>query len=59
MDQAGFPLKPFDFRVPGVMSMSCDMHKVTDRREQQPSIDLSSLVRLYTQRSVGDPLSKQ
>jgi glutamate/tyrosine decarboxylase-like PLP-dependent enzyme len=28
MDQAGFPLKPFDFRVPGVMSISCDTHKV-------------------------------
>jgi sphinganine-1-phosphate aldolase len=28
MDQADFPLKPFDFRLPGVMSMSCDTHKV-------------------------------
>jgi len=28
MDQAGFPLKPFDFRVPGVTSISCDSHKV-------------------------------
>ena len=28
MDQAGYPLKPFDFRVPGVTSMSCDTHKV-------------------------------
>ncbi|CAF1562285.1 unnamed protein product [Rotaria magnacalcarata] len=27
MDKAGFPLKPFDFRVPGVMSISCDSHK--------------------------------
>jgi len=27
MDQAGFPLKPFDFRVPGVTSISCDTHK--------------------------------
>ncbi|CAF3535396.1 unnamed protein product [Rotaria sordida] len=27
MGQAGFPLKPFDFRVPGVMSISCDTHK--------------------------------
>ncbi|CAF1245672.1 unnamed protein product [Adineta steineri] len=27
MDQAGFPLEPFDFRLPGVMSMSCDTHK--------------------------------
>ncbi|CAF1269847.1 unnamed protein product [Adineta steineri] len=27
MDEAGFPLKPFDFRVPGVMSISCDTHK--------------------------------
>ncbi|CAF2625081.1 unnamed protein product [Rotaria sp. Silwood2] len=27
MDQAGFPLKPFDFRLPGVMSISCDTHK--------------------------------
>jgi len=28
MNQAGFPLKLFDFRVPGVMSISCDTHKV-------------------------------
>jgi sphinganine-1-phosphate aldolase len=28
MDQAGFPLKPFDFRLPGVTSISCDTHKV-------------------------------
>lgn len=28
MDQAGYPLKPFDFRVPGVTSISCDTHKV-------------------------------
>jgi len=27
MDQAGFPLQPFDFRVPGVTSMSADTHK--------------------------------
>jgi len=27
MEQAGYPLKPFDFRVPGVMSISCDTHK--------------------------------
>uniref|UniRef100_A0A0G4HB11 sphinganine-1-phosphate aldolase n=1 Tax=Chromera velia CCMP2878 TaxID=1169474 RepID=A0A0G4HB11_9ALVE len=27
MDAAGFPLPPFDFRVPGVTSISCDPHK--------------------------------
>jgi len=27
MDLAGFPLKPFDFRVEGVTSISCDTHK--------------------------------
>ncbi|CAF1331331.1 unnamed protein product [Rotaria magnacalcarata] len=27
MDQAGFPLKPFDFRLPSVTSISCDTHK--------------------------------
>lgn len=27
MDEAGFPLPPFDFRVPGVTSISCDTHK--------------------------------
>jgi sphinganine-1-phosphate aldolase len=27
MEQAGFPLPPFDFRVPGVTSISCDTHK--------------------------------
>uniref|UniRef100_A0A8C5PR50 Sphingosine-1-phosphate lyase 1 n=1 Tax=Leptobrachium leishanense TaxID=445787 RepID=A0A8C5PR50_9ANUR len=27
MDKAGFPLKPFDFRVKGVTSMSADTHK--------------------------------
>lgn len=27
MDQAGYPLRPFDFRLPGVTSISCDTHK--------------------------------
>ena len=27
MDEAGFPVKPFDFRVPGVASISADTHK--------------------------------
>jgi sphinganine-1-phosphate aldolase len=27
MDEAGFPTAPFDFRVPGVTSISCDTHK--------------------------------
>ena len=27
MNDAGFPLKPFDFRVPGVTSISADTHK--------------------------------
>merc|ERR1719495_1250503 len=27
MDEAGFPLSPFDFRVPGVTSISADTHK--------------------------------
>lgn len=27
MDEAGFPLKPFDFRLPGVTSISADTHK--------------------------------
>jgi len=27
MDEAGFPVKPFDFRVPGVTSISADTHK--------------------------------
>ncbi|KAL6063333.1 Sphingosine-1-phosphate lyase 1 [Balamuthia mandrillaris] len=27
MAKAGYPLRPFDFRVPGVTSISCDTHK--------------------------------
>ncbi|VDM01665.1 unnamed protein product [Schistocephalus solidus] len=27
MEEAGFPLEEFDFRVPGVTSISCDTHK--------------------------------
>ncbi|GFN83171.1 sphingosine-1-phosphate lyase 1 [Plakobranchus ocellatus] len=27
MDKAGFPIRPFDFRVPGVTSISADTHK--------------------------------
>merc|ERR1719228_917377 len=27
MQEAGFPVKPFDFRVPGVTSISADTHK--------------------------------
>lgn len=29
LEEAGFPVKPFDFRVEGVTSISCDTHKVT------------------------------
>lgn len=28
MEKAGFPILPFDFRVPGVTSISADTHKV-------------------------------
>ena len=28
MEQAGFPVKLFDFRLPAVTSISCDTHKV-------------------------------
>ena len=28
MDEAGYKLPPFDFRVKGVTSISCDTHKV-------------------------------
>jgi len=28
MPQAGFPLPPFDFNLPGVTSISADTHKV-------------------------------
>ena len=28
MAQSGLELPPFDFAVPGVMSISCDNHKV-------------------------------
>lgn len=29
MEDAGFPLRPFDFRLPGVTSISADTHKVS------------------------------
>lgn len=29
MKRAGYPLKPFDFSVPGVTSISADPHKVS------------------------------
>lgn len=28
LEKAGFPVEPFDFRVEGVTSISCDTHKV-------------------------------
>jgi glutamate/tyrosine decarboxylase-like PLP-dependent enzyme len=28
LERAGFPVPPFDFRVEGVTSISCDTHKV-------------------------------
>lgn len=28
LNEAGFSIEPFDFRVPGVTSISCDTHKV-------------------------------
>ena len=28
LEEAGFPVDLFDFRVPGVTSISCDTHKV-------------------------------
>lgn len=27
LEKAGYPVEPFDFRVPGVTSISCDTHK--------------------------------
>ncbi|THD19910.1 Sphingosine-1-phosphate lyase [Fasciola hepatica] len=30
MGQADYPIEPFDFRLPGVTSISCDTHKVSD-----------------------------
>ena len=32
MQDAGYPVAPFDFRVPGVTSISADTHKVSQRR---------------------------
>lgn len=31
LEKAGFPTRPFDFRVPGVTAISCDTHKVGPR----------------------------
>jgi glutamate/tyrosine decarboxylase-like PLP-dependent enzyme len=28
LEEAGFPVEPFDFRVEGVTAISCDTHKV-------------------------------
>ena len=33
LEEAGFPVQPFDFRVQGVTSISCDTHKVSDALE--------------------------
>lgn len=30
MEEAGYPLPPFDFRLPGVTSISADTHKVSE-----------------------------
>lgn len=33
LEKAGFPTVPFDFRVDGVTSISCDTHKVRPRQD--------------------------
>ena len=30
LEEAGFPVDPFDFRVEGVTAISCDTHKVCE-----------------------------
>lgn len=61
MDQAGFPLKPFDFRLPGVMSMSCDTHKVMHmiRTSLEPIISDHFSVRFCSERHISNSLSKR
>ena len=34
LEEAGFPVRPFDFRVEGVTSISCDTHKVESIRSR-------------------------
>lgn len=38
MKRAGYPLKPFDFAVPGVTSISADPHKVKYKRSLSPHV---------------------
>ncbi len=35
LEKAGFPSKPFDFRVEGVTAISCDTHKVCSLLQNQ------------------------
>lgn len=35
LEEAGFPVDPFDFRVEGVTAISCDTHKVSNAFQYQ------------------------
>jgi hypothetical protein len=57
MDKAGFALRPFDFRLPGVMSISCDTHKVLFLIDHSFEKTRLFLVWIFTKRSFGYSLS--
>lgn len=41
LEKAGFHTEPFDFRVPGVTSISCDTHKASPFTQRAPPLDLT------------------
>lgn len=44
MEKAGFPLPLFDFRLPGVTSISCDTHKVQSNAAQYLNFNILLLL---------------
>lgn len=57
LEEAGFSVQPFDFRVEGVTSISCDTHKVRPPLHHNSFHSKShelSVVRFRAQRQLGD-----
>lgn len=49
LNQAGFSIEPFDFRVPGVTSISCDTHKVGTEMGYDTHLIVIFLVWIFSQ----------
>ena len=47
MEEAGFKVDPFDFRVNGVTSISADTHKVSSIQSFHRNVALSNVTKIF------------